>query len=261
MKRVFAPLLLTCLSAPAWGQPAPVQNSWVYEVLPPGAARPVAVGLHNCLDQYPADAKATGIEGITSLSYGIADDGTVKNVSIRKSSGNAKLDEAAAACVKSWLYTPATLDDKPIEIAWRNDVKWVIAVNPAISWPPPPAMPACPPPPPPGSPPPVNAITTQSKVANPPPISSPASIGRPHVCLSLYPPEAVAERAQGTVTIGFTITTEGITDGKHIIKSSGYAALDDAALVCTGSWQYKPAVKDGQPVAVPWKAEVKWLMH
>jgi len=268
MKHALAPVLIGLLSTSAWGQSAPAQNSWVDQVLPPGATRPTAAGLHNCLDRYPADAKAAGIEGITSLSYRIADDGSVKNVSVLKSSGNVVLDKAAVACVKGWLYEPATLDEKPIEIPWRNDVKWVIAVNPPIAWPPSEVMPSTnaplpaniqPPGPPP--PPPVNTITVQRNVSSPPPISSPASIGRPHVCLAMYPADAQIEHAQGTVTVGFTITMEGTTGDHHIIKSSGYTALDDAAVACTVSWRYKPAVKDGQPIAVPWKAEVKWIFH
>lgn len=247
---------ITSITAQAY---APAK-SWIDDVLPPGASKPLAIGTHNCLDQYPADAKAVHVEGITSLSYRIAEDGSVKQITIRTSSGNATLDKAAIGCVKAWTYTPAMLDGKPIDIAWRNDVKWVITTNPLIAWPPAPSQPmlvnAAPPPPPP-----VNLITTQAQAANPPPIASPASMGKPHVCLAMYPPDAVAERAQGTVTVQFSITTEGTTHGNRVVRSSGYAALDDAAVACTCDWRYKPAMKDGQPVEVPWKAEVRWLMH
>jgi periplasmic protein TonB len=135
--------------------------------------------------------------------------------------------------------------------------------------PPPPKMDVPPPPfvPPPDivimqdAPPPTNTITTQSKVATKDLISSPASIGRPHVCMQDYP--AISQRLgeQGTTTIGFTILTDGNVDNVHVVNSSGSERLDNAAVSCAAKWRYKPAVKDNVPVAVPWKAEVKWVLH
>lgn len=134
--------------------------------------------------------------------------------------------------------------------------------------PPPPELKAPPPPfvPPPDiviqtEAPPQNTITTQSKQPTPPPISSPASIGRPHVCLQDYPAISVRLGEQGTTTIGFTITADGHVENVHVVNSSGSERLDNAAVKCAGSWRYKPAIKDNNPVAVPWKAEVKWVLH
>jgi TonB family protein len=232
--------------------------SWVDEVLPPGASRPHAIGRHNCLDQYPAAVKDKNIEGTTALSYRIGDDGSVTKVEIRKSSGDAALDKAAVTCVKSWQYTPAVLDEKPIAIAWRNDVKWVIAVSPPQSYVPPSAIPT---PPAAIPPPPVNAITVQKPGSPPPSISSVVSIGRPHACMQDYPPDAIAEHAEGKVTVKFNITVDGVTANNQIAESSGYAALDDAALACTKNWRYKPAMQDGKLIEVPWKAQVLWLLR
>jgi protein TonB len=254
MARYWIPALAVCLSTAASAQTPPPPVSWVDEVLPPGATKPHAIGRHNCLDQYPVAAKNSAIEGTTSLSYRIGEDGSVKSVTIRASSGNAMLDNAAVACVKSWQYTPAVLDQKPVEIAWRNDVKWVIAISP-------PHQPYVPPPPgavPP--PPPFNTITTQ-KPGSPPPIAAPASIGKPHFCMQDYPPDATAELAEGRVTVKFKITVDGATANQQIVESSGYASLDNAALACTSRWRYKPAIKDGQPIEVPWKAQVLWLFR
>ena len=135
--------------------------------------------------------------------------------------------------------------------------------------PPPPELKAPPPPfvPPPDiviqmdTPAPTNAIQGQSKTATPPAISSPASIGKPHVCLQDYPAISVRLGEQGTTTIGFTITPEGRVENVHVVNSSGSERLDSAAVNCAGSWHYKGAIKDNQPVAVPWKAEVKWVLH
>jgi TonB family protein len=110
-------------------------------------------------------------------------------------------------------------------------------------------------------PPPHNTITVQSSPGKAPPISSPASIGAPHICTNDYPPEAIAVQAQGTTTVGFTITESGSTAGVKVILSSGNEALDKAAVTCSSRWLYRPAMQDGKPVAVTWKAQVKWLRH
>ena len=107
---------------------------------------------------------------------------------------------------------------------------------------------------------PTNSITTQSRVATPPPISSPMSIGAPHVCIHDYPREAVTAHAEGTTTVGFTITVNGTTEGVRVVNSSGNEALDNAAVACASRWIYRPARENGNPLAVPWKAEVRWAL-
>jgi protein TonB len=135
--------------------------------------------------------------------------------------------------------------------------------------PPPPEMKAPPPPfvPPPDivimteAPPPTNTITTQSQQKAAPQISSPASIGKPHVCLQDYPAISVRLGEQGTTVLAFTITVDGHVENVHVATSSGSERLDNAAVQCASSWRYRPAVEKNNPVAVPWKAEVKWVLH
>lgn len=139
---------------------------------------------------------------------------------------------------------------------------------------PPPPPPDLAKPPPPFVPPPeinisseapsTNAITTQSKVSTPPPvaqISSPASVGRPHVCIQDYPSISQRLNEQGTTTLQFKIEADGSVSGVNVAESSGHDRLDQAAVNCAQSWHYKPAMQNGQPVAVNWKAQVKWQLH
>ncbi len=148
----------------------------------------------------------------------------------------------------------------------------------------PPDQPKAPPPPPPDMvkppppfiPPPDIVVANEAPVTNtitvtntPPPVqappkpqvSSPASIGAPHVCpqAKWYPPLAVRLSHQGTTTLAFTVETDGSISNVTVANSSGFSELDDAAVRCaSASWHYKPAIQDGQPVAVPWKTNVKW---
>jgi len=108
-------------------------------------------------------------------------------------------------------------------------------------------------------------ITPPPPVAPPKPqapaISAPASIGRAHECGSrFYPPLATRLGHQGVTTIGFTIQPDGSVTNVHVTESSGHDELDQAAVPCAERWQYKPAMQNGQPVAVPWTTKVVWKL-
>lgn len=87
----------------------------------------------------------------------------------------------------------------------------------------------------------------------------PATAGKPHVCLDQYPAEEAAQRVEGTTTLGFRITEKGTVADITVIQSSGNQPLDDAAVRCAAGWRYTPALRNGEPVAISWKAEVRWV--
>ncbi|MCG6118276.1 MAG: TonB family protein [Aquimonas sp.] len=57
--------------------------------------------------EYPASAKAAGLEGTTLLRVGIDTDGKVLTVDIESSAGSALLDQSAAKAVEAWTFNPA----------------------------------------------------------------------------------------------------------------------------------------------------------
>jgi protein TonB len=137
---------------------------------------------------------------------------------------------------------------------------------------PPPPPPELKEPPPPFVPPPdfviqteapaTTAITAQSKMAAPPPISSPASIGRAHVCgRDYYPALSLRLGETGTTTLSFHITTDGSVRDIGVTNSSGSQRLDEAAVRCASTWHYRPAIQLGVPVEVPWQAKVVWNLE
>jgi periplasmic protein TonB len=140
---------------------------------------------------------------------------------------------------------------------------------------PPPPPPELVKPPPPFVPPPditvttetpaANTITTQSTIQHvepKPQISSPAAIGRPHACgRAQYPALAVRLNHEGNTSLSFTIGTDGGVSNVSVTNSSGHDELDQAAVTCASSWSYKPAIQNGQPVAVPWKTTVQWKLN
>ncbi len=83
----------------------------------------------------------------------------------------------------------------------------------------------------------------------------------PHVCMNDYPEAAVWDGAEGTAIVAFRIGTDGKVKDVTLSKSTGNDDLDAATLGCVGRWSYKPAMRDGIPIEVPWRAQVEWKMH
>jgi len=77
------------------------------------------------------------------------------------------------------------------------------------------------------------AITAPLKLVDVPPV---------------YPPDAVAARITGTVTIEAVIDAGGNVTSARVLK--GVPMLDDAALAAVRQWKYTPTVVDGMPVSV-----------
>ena len=67
--------------------------------------------------------------------------------------------------------------------------------------------------------------------------------------------------ANGTTTLQFTITAEGLVQDVAVKQSSGSDALDKAAADCVATWRFTPALNDGQPQAVQWTTNVDWHVH
>ena len=87
--------------------------------------------------------------------------------------------------------------------------------------------------------------------------SRPYPVGPSHVCAS-YPREALRVFAQGMTTMSFTVTAQGNVSNIRIEKSSGNNDLDAASIKCASKWRYKPAMKDGVAIDIPWVANAAW---
>ena len=181
---------------------------------------------------YPDAAAKVGQGGYTLLKFDVAPDGSLRNVVVTHSSGYPELDQAALRCVGAWRVA-----DSPL---WKTDSplwnRWMELHMVTIRWR-------------------TSASATSPSVGQ----AFSVSIGRPHVCSSEYYPE-ISRRLgeEGTTTVTFRITTEGTVKDPRILTSSGSDRLDQAALACVATWRYEPALKEGIPIEVPWKAEVVW---
>jgi protein TonB len=82
-------------------------------MLPENATVPKPMG-GNALPAYPEDARSAGIEGDVFLKIVINEDGSVGDIEVKK--GDEPFVSAAIAAVKTWKYSPALLDGKPIAV-------------------------------------------------------------------------------------------------------------------------------------------------
>jgi TonB family protein len=167
---------------------------------------------------YPKAALTAQAQGTTLLSF-IGDRiGRVTEIKLVRSSGNADLDLAAASCIAGWRFDPHTALGR-LQMG-KHQI--------AIGW----------------------TITPSQAAGTRRPI--------PHTCEQDYPPEAMRDHASGTTTVAFKITDTGRVKEPTVVVSSGNADLDAASLTCVRNWRYRPAVKDGKPIEIDWKIEIRW---
>lgn len=74
---------------------------------------PVAVD-GNVKPDYPVEAKAAGVEGVVLVKYVVTEAGAVTDVRVIK--GPPELASACIAAVKSWRFSPAVLEGKPVAV-------------------------------------------------------------------------------------------------------------------------------------------------
>ena len=117
MKRLIA-LCLMLVPSCAWAQkleePSPLPSS----VTPPSGLQ------HTCSSIVVHSRTALLVCAETILSYNIAADGTVKDVVVFHSSGDAEVDKAAIGCVSTFKYIPKMQNGQLIEVPWRLVIRW-----------------------------------------------------------------------------------------------------------------------------------------
>lgn len=67
-----------------------------------------------------------------------------------------------------------------------------------------------------------------------------------------YPPELYAQKVQGNVTLRIHIDTSGRVhpESTTVVETSGYAALDSAAVTGARVLRFRPAFTKGAPLAI-----------
>ena len=75
-----------------------------------------------------------------------------------------------------------------------------------------------------------------------------------------FSPRARQAKFQGTMTLMLVVNREGVPTNIHLTTPLG-CGLDAKAVQAVGGWRFKPAEKDGQPVAVEIAVEVTFHLY
>ena len=78
--------------------------------------------------------------------------------------------------------------------------------------------------------------------------SSPGNIRTDTCSRPVYPEQELQQKHQGVVTLRFLLGADGMVKRSLIHTSSGYAALDEAALVAISKCRFNPPLVDGKAV-------------
>jgi len=105
--------------AAASPQPAAVSDA----VVPPHAD---ASHLGNPAPRYPALSRKLGEEGEVQLKLLVKADGSVGEVQVRRSSGYARLDQAALRAAARWRFVPARQGSTPIDYWYLQSVRFAL---------------------------------------------------------------------------------------------------------------------------------------
>ena len=74
---------------------------------------------------YPPNALAATVAGTVSLGLLVKADGTVREAVVRKTSGNAALDETARAAFAKCRFQPGTLNGAPKDLWTELNYAWM----------------------------------------------------------------------------------------------------------------------------------------
>lgn len=89
-------------------------------------AHPVQLG-----ENYPAESKLLHEEGVCKVKLTVTADGTVRDVSLTKSTGYPKLDQACSEAFVHGGLLPATRDGQPITTTLEIPITWKLAAPPS----------------------------------------------------------------------------------------------------------------------------------
>ena len=87
---------------------------------------------------------------------------------------------------------------------------------------------------------PVNPFANMPDSVTTDPVINPKSCRKP-----VYPPQALAARVEGTVTLGLLVKADGTVREAVVRKTSGNAALDEAARAAYAKCRFQPGTLNG----------------
>jgi len=243
-------VLLGLAVTSAWAQQAPSTQDGPMSVardLPPGkpysdGSYPMGPGItapkivEAVPAVYPADTPLEDAGATCELSVVIDSAGAVGSVRVFFSAGDA-FNASAIEAVKQSKFAPGSWDGQAIAVRIHVRVHFSQDLSPAT-----PAV--------------VDRASRgpgslSARMAPPVPI---------HTAEPEYSDEARRKKIQGIVIVSLLVTTDGLPTDIRVERSLGHG-LDEKALETAGQYRFKPAMKDGVPVATRISIEMNFKLY
>jgi TonB family protein len=100
---------------------------------------------------------------------------------------------------------------------------------------------------------PVNPFAAMPDSVTTEPVMNPKSCRKP-----VYPPQALAAKAEGTVTVAFLVKADGTVREAVVRKTSGNASLDETARAALAKCRFQPGTVNGAPKEQWTQADYVW---
>lgn len=200
---------------------------------------------------YPPAAIAAGHVGLVLIKVGVRADGKVSSVDLVKRAPFLELEAAAEVPAYFWRFRPAISDGVPAAGTVRIPVSFLRSGNGDL------AVVICQALPPSAPDDETTACPTPSPTVHQPVVEQSTAYGRNTVATDIpgsgapkianrtpvaYPPEAIRDRHQGTVTLLILVDVNGKPLDIKVSQSSGFRELDLAALQSATQWTFVPEV-------------------
>jgi TonB family protein len=174
---------------------------------------------------YPPEARAAGVQGAVVLHAVIDKGGLVQSITVV--SGPPMLAQSALDAVRQWTYKPYLLNGQPVEVETTINVNYT--------------------------------LQDSGSAANAEPVPG---VTAPMIVLKVnpdYTAEARAAKVQGVVVLRVRVNEKGEPENVAVVRSLD-PALDKNAMAAVSQWRFKPATKDGKPVAQTVNLEVNYKL-
>ena len=212
--RLPAAIVLACISAFSQQEQAPLPEG-VYRA-GKGVTAPTIISKTD--PQESEEARIAKMSATSMVSAIVGVDGKAGDVQVTRSAGLG-LDEIAIQTVRAWRFKPGLKDGMPVPVAVDIEMNFR-RLRERGAW------------------------ALSRAVFN-----TPDGAIRPVVTLAPYPPLYAATGQTGSVAISFDVNSNGIAENLHIENSSSSAAESEVIRIVRG-WQFRPGMKDGQPISV-----------
>lgn len=192
----------------------------------------VPVLIHSVEPEYPEELRAAGIGGSVVIRTVVRRNGTVGGVSVLSSS-NSKFNRSAVAAIKQRKYEPALENGWPVEVELTATVAFGLPLASASAAPGgEPSMPT-------------GDVVFPVVVRKVEPI---------------YPDDARLARIEGHVILQAIVDKNGDVTEVTVLESTN-PRFNEAAMEAVRQRKYKPAIKDGKPIAIYFTIRVDFRLR